>query len=44
MIGLTLRKELPLKKQLPWAFLTGLTLAFFGDPEDSVWTCRLSPL
>ena len=38
MIGLTLRKELPLKKQLPWAFLTGLTLAFFWQiREDSVW-------
>lgn len=45
MIGLTLRKELPLKKQLPWAFLTGLTLAFSGRsgriPSGS---CRLSPL
>ena len=38
MIGLTLRKGLPLKKQLPWAFLTGLTLAFFWQiREDSVW-------
>lgn len=38
MIGLTLRKELPLKKQLPWAFLTGLALAFFWQiREDSVW-------
>ena len=38
MIGLTLRKKLPLKKQLPWAFLTGLTLAFFWQiREDSVW-------
>ena len=38
MIGLTLRKGLPLTKQLPWAFLTGLTLAFFWQiREDSVW-------
>ena len=38
MIGLTLRKELPLKKQLPWAFLTGMALAFFWQiREDSVW-------
>lgn len=35
----------PLEKQLPWAFLTGLTLAFSGRsgriPSGS---CRLSPL
>lgn len=38
MIGLTLRKELPLKKQLPWAGLTGVALAFFWQiREDSVW-------
>lgn len=38
MTGLTLRKELPLKKQLPWALLTGATLAFFWQiREDSVW-------
>ncbi len=38
MIGLTLRKEQPLKKQLPWAVLTGVTLAFFWQiREDSVW-------
>jgi hypothetical protein len=38
MIGLTLRKELPLKKQLPWAVLTGMALAFFWQiREDSVW-------
>ena len=38
MIGLTLRKELPLKKQLPWAVLTGVALAFFWQiREDSVW-------
>lgn len=43
MIGLTLRKELPLKKQLPWAVLTGMALAFSGRsgriPSGS---CRLS--
>ena len=38
MIGLTLRKEQPLKKQLPWAVLTGVALAFFWQiREDSVW-------
>ena len=38
MIGLTLRKDQPLKRQLPWALLTGLTLAFFWQiREDSVW-------
>lgn len=38
MTGLTLRKELPLKKQLPWAVLTGVALAFFWQiREDSVW-------
>lgn len=38
MIGLTLRKEQPLKKQLPWAVLTGAALAFFWQiREDSVW-------
>lgn len=38
MIGLTLRKEQPLKKQLPWALLTGLALAFFWQiREDSIW-------
>ncbi len=38
MIGLTLRKEQPLKKQLPWAVLTGAVLAFFWQiREDSVW-------
>lgn len=38
MIGLTLRKELPLKKQLPWAGLTGVALSFFWQiREDSVW-------
>lgn len=38
MIGLTLRKEQTLKKQLPWAFLTGIALAFFWQiREDSVW-------
>ncbi len=38
MIGLTLRKEQLLKKQLPWAVLTGATLAFFWQiREDSVW-------
>ncbi len=38
MIGLTLRKEQPLKKQLPWAVLTGTALAFFWQiREDSVW-------
>ena len=38
MIGLTLRKEQPLKKQLPWALLTGVALAFFWQiREDSVW-------
>ena len=38
MIGLTLRKEQPLKKQLSWAVLTGIALAFFWQiREDSVW-------
>ena len=38
MIGLTLRKDQPLKRQLPWALLTGLALAFFWQiREDSVW-------
>lgn len=38
MIGLTLRKDRPLKRQLPWALLTGLALAFFWQiREDSVW-------
>ena len=38
MTGLTLRKEQPLKKQLPWALLTGLALAFFWQiREDSIW-------
>ena len=38
MIGLTLRKEQPLKKQLSWALLTGLALAFFWQiREDSIW-------
>ena len=38
MIGLTLRKEQPLKKQLPWACVTGIALAFFWQiREDSVW-------
>ena len=38
MIGLTLRKEQPLKKQLSWAVLTGVALAFFWQiREDSVW-------
>lgn len=38
MIGLTLRKEQSLKKQLPWALLTGAALAFFWQiREDSVW-------
>ena len=38
MIGLTLRKDQPLKRQLPWALLTGFALAFFWQiREDSVW-------
>lgn len=38
MIGLTLRKEKPLKKQLPWALATGVALAFFWQiREDSIW-------
>lgn len=38
MIGLTLRKDQPLKRQLPWALLTGLALAFFWQiREDSAW-------
>lgn len=43
MIGLTLRKELPLKKQLPWAVLTGMALAFSGRSERiPSGSCRLS--
>ena len=38
IIGLTLRKSMPLKKQLPWAVLAGASLAFFWQiREDSVW-------
>ncbi len=38
MIGLTLRKRCPIKKQLIWSILAGLSLAFFWQiREDSIW-------
>lgn len=38
IIGLTLRRNYALKKQLPWAVLSGISLAFFWQiREDSIW-------
>ena len=38
MIGLTLRRNCSLKKQLPWSILAGISLAFFWQiREDSIW-------